>query len=169
MEKMAKVVDNNDPEKLGKIKVRILPEMEDFSENILPWVGVYNQNDTTHSVPDNETFIRVVVEDWPYMQRIRYISDDFVEGEDSYSQFNANIEELSSQKYPQPSFKRYKDGTIVFHNSDTGEHGTYFSNGGYFLSDKDGNVHINSKSGKLSIKNDVISLREFFEIGRAHV
>ena len=63
MEKMAKVVDNNDPEKLGKIKVRILPEMEDFSENILPWVGVYNQNDTTHSVPDNETFIRIVVED----------------------------------------------------------------------------------------------------------
>lgn len=172
MEKIyiAKVVDNNDPEKLGKIKIKIVPEMENFDENLLPWVGIYKQglgtgdNTAVHEVPENNTFIRVLVEDWPFFKRIRYISDDFIEGKSQYEQFELNIEELSEQNYPQPSFKKYKDGTIVFHNSQTGEHGSYFPNGSYFFIDSNGAPHIFMGNEKLSLKNNLISIGEYFDL-----
>lgn len=172
MEKIyiAKVVDNNDPEKLGKIKIRIIPEMEDFDEDLLPWAGIYKHglgtgNSTAvHEVPENNTFVRVVVEDWPFFKIIRYISDDFIEGKSQYDQFGVNISELSEQSYPQPSFKKYSDGTIVFHNSQTGEHGSYFPNGSYFFIDSEGAPHIFLSDKKLSLKNNTISISEYFNL-----
>lgn len=167
---IAKVVDNNDPEQLGKIKIKIIPEMENFDEDLLPWIGIYKQGQGTgnetafHEIPEVGTFIRVLIEDWPFFKRARYISDDFIEGKSQYQQFDLTIPELTEQSYPQPSFKKYKDGTIVFHNSETGEHGSYFPNGSYFLIDENGAPHIFMGNEKLSLKNNEISISQYFAL-----
>lgn len=157
----AQVVSLEDKNKKGLIKVRIFPEMIDFNESDLPWAAAYNigtgisNSNGVHELPEVGSFIRVVIEDWPYLQRIRYISDDYVEGLYIYSKASSlAITELGTQTYPQPFFKCYKDGTITFHNSETGEHGTFYKGGGYFLCDKDGNFFLNSKTKAIKAYNN---------------
>lgn len=161
MIKIAKVIDNVDPDELGKIQVRILPEMIDVTDDLLPWAACYQNgigitdNSGIHKIPEKDSFIRVIVEDWPYMQVIRYISDDYIEGKYIYSKFSdVSIDELEEQTYPQPIFQRFEDGTIEFHNSSTGEHGTYYKNGSYFIHDSSGNLYLNNKDKELKIYNN---------------
>jgi hypothetical protein len=157
----AVVIDNIDPSHRGKIKIRIMPEMADFSEDLLPWVGIYKQGtgfsgDTgVHELPENGTLIRVLIEDWPFLKKIRYVSDDYVEGLYFYSKTSGltSITELGTQTYPQPIFKIYKDGTIDFHNSDTGEHGTLYKNGGYYMVQSNGQVNLNTVNRDVRIYN----------------
>lgn len=157
----AVVIDNNDPDKKGKVKVRILPEMLDFKEADLPWVGIYsmsmgqNADYGEHIVLENDSNIRVLIEDWPFLKRIRYISDDYLEQQYIYTAFSTTgVSEIGTQTYPQPSFKCYKDGTIDFHNSETGEHGVFFKDGGYFLVDATGNIYCNSKTKEIKAYNN---------------
>jgi len=166
----AKVVDNVDINKLGKIQVRILPDLIDVEQSLLPWVGKYSIGAGTnsmigiHEVPEIGTFVRVVIEDYPFLQRVRYISDDYVEGLYIYNKFeDVTISELTTQTYPQPFFKCYKDGTIDFHNSSTGEHGTFYKNGQYILIDSTGNLFVNLTNKKLKIYNDVSNMKEILK------
>lgn len=160
----AEVVDNNDPDKKGKIKIRILPEMQDFQENMLPWSAVYsNQSGLSQDVGEHKIFeigslIRVIIED-EYYKKIRYISDDYIEGFYIYDSCDvSSISELDAQTYPQPYFKITKDGTIEFHNTISGEKGTLFKGGGYILHDKNGNIFV-KPSSKIKIYNDSTSLK----------
>ena len=163
----AQVIDNNDPDKKGKVKVRILPDMLNFENDLLPWISIYTQKNGIsseigeHKVLENNTYIRVLIEDYPYMKRIRYISDDYVEGLYVYNKVDGlEIAELGTQAYPQPTFNITKDGTITFHNSNTSEHGTFFKDGSYFLHASDGNFYVNTKSKKLKVYNDQYTLKE---------
>lgn len=160
------VVDNNDPDKKGKVKVRIMPEMETFSEDVLPWIGIYtmsmgsSDSSFIHDVLEENSLIRVLIEDWPYLRKVRYISNDYVEGLYAYDLFSSvNISELGSQTYPQPNFKAYKDGTIEFHNSESGEHGIFYKDGGYYLVDSSGNTFLNTNTGKLKVYNSTAQLK----------
>lgn len=166
--KEAIVVDNNDPDKTGKVKIRIMPEMASFTTETLPWCNIYTTEAGfssafgKHIVLENNALIRVLVEDH-HFKKIRYISDDIVEGlyfYDSALDSLSEITELSSQTYPQPMFHFYKDGTIEFHNSTTGEHGTYYKGGGYTLVDSSGNVFVNLNSGKIKVYNTTSTLKE---------
>lgn len=158
----AQIVSLNDPDQLGKIQVRILPEMLNFKTSDLPWAGKYNQGTGCsadvglHELPEINSYVRVIIEDWPLLKRIRYISDDYIEGLYVYSKSSDldSITELGTQTYPQPFFKSYKDGTIEFHNSTTGEHGTFFSNGEYYLKDATGNIFVNTKAKSCKVYNN---------------
>lgn len=163
----AQVVDNNDTDKKGNVKVRILPDMLDFSEDVLPWISIYAQSNGisseigNHKVLEKDSYIRVLIEDYPFMKRIRYISDDYVEGLYIYDKISGlTITELGTQTYPQPTFQITKDKTIIFHNSDTSEHGTFFNDGSYFLHAADGNFYINSKDKKIKVYNSQYTLKE---------
>ena len=165
----AQVIDNNDPDRKGKVKVRILPDMLNFENDLLPWISIYTQKNGIsseigeHKVLENNTYIRVLIEDYPYMKRIRFISDDYIEGLYVYNKADGlEITELGSQSYPQPTFQITKDGTIIFHNSDTSEHGTFFKDGSYFLHASNGNFYVNTKGKKLKIYNDQYTLKEIF-------
>jgi len=157
----AKVIDNSYSSQSGKIQVRILPEMNDVDESLLPWIGIYNQGEGTsstigvHDLPEIGTFIRVVIEDWPFMKKVRYLSNDYVEGLYIYTKSSglSAISELGTQTYPQPIFKIFKDGSIDFHNSTTGEHGTLYKNGQYTIVDSSGNIFCNAKDKEVKIYN----------------
>lgn len=160
----AEVIDNNDPDKKGKIKVRIMPEMESFSDDMLPWVAVYSnecgsyENIGEHKIFEKGSLIRVIVED-EFYKKIRYISDDYIEDFYVYDSLDlTSITELESQTYPQPYFKITKDGAIEFHNTDTGEKGILFKSGGYIIHDKNGKIFIKPNS-KIKIYNDTTSLK----------
>lgn len=160
--KVAKVENINDPDKKGRFQVRILPEMISLKVSDLPWARKYSSQQGTsstvgeHKIPEVGTFIRVLVEDWPILKRIYYISDDCVDGLCIYNSASvlSGIDELSTQTYPQPIFKRYKDGTIEFHNSVTSEHGVFFANGEYQIKDDEGNFYSYSKNKEQKIYND---------------
>ena len=161
------VVNNNDPDKTGKVQIRILPEMIDLPTGNLPWCAIYSSDcgfsssNGKHVVLENNSLIRVLIED-EHFKKIRYISDDYVEGLYFYSESEGltAITELSSQTYPQPTFHLYKDGTIEFNNSETGEHGTLFKSGAYMLHDSDGNIIVNSNTGKLKLYNAQTSIKQ---------
>lgn len=166
----AQIINISDPDKKGKIKIKILPEMEKFSENMLPWVSLYTSSTGTtkdtgkHITFTVNSYIRVLVEDYPFYRRIRYISDDYVEGLYVYDKVSglSSVTELGTQTYPEPMFQIFKDGTIEFHNTTTGEYGTFFKNGNYTLVDSNGNYFVNCKSKKIKIynSNGYISLLE---------
>lgn len=148
MFRVAKVIKNNDENQLGKIQVRIYPELIDVDEDFLPWVDFYSNslNGTSedsgeHIFPEVDSWVRVFIEDYPVFHRVKIVSNDYVEGLYIYKKAEGltEITELDAQTYPQPIFKFYKDGTIQFHNTDTGESGTLYGDGSYQIKDKNGN------------------------------
>lgn len=162
----AQVIDINDPDKAGKIKIRILPEMELFKVDVLPWVGIYHEGtgitstQGVHILPEQNSFIRVLIEDWPHLRKIRVISDDYVEGIYIYNNTSlTQVTDLTAQTYPQPFFKKYKDGTIEFHNTSSGEYGVLYKGGEYEIHDATGNYLINVKTNKLKFYNNTTSLK----------
>lgn len=162
MFRSAKVVNNNDENKLGKIQVRIYPELIDVDEEFLPWVDFYSNslNGTSldcgeHTFPEIDSWVRVFVEDYPIFHRVKIVSNDYVEGLYIYSKSDGlkEIKDggtnlLDAQTYPQPIFKFYKDGTIQFHNTNTGESGTLYGDGSYQIKDKNGNFFSYSIKGQ---------------------
>lgn len=170
MFRAAKVIKNNDENQLGKIQVRIYPELIDVDEDFLPWVDFYSnslngtsENSGEHIFPEVGSWVRVFVEDYPIFHRVKIISNDYVEGLYIYEKAEGltEITELEAQTYPQPIFKFYKDGTIQFHNTDTGESGTLYGDGSYQIKDKNGNFFSYSiKEHKFYNDNGYIKLTE---------
>ena len=156
------VIDNVDTDKQGKCKLRVLPEMIGMDEDKLPWCrpflgkGNGNQNLGTHEIPEIDEYVKCLVRD-NFWKQIEYISGDFVTGFYPYSVWEnkaSSMSELNSMSYPQPSFmKALPDGSIIFYNSETGEKGIYDSHGSYSIFDSSGNIIINSKDQKTTIKN----------------
>jgi hypothetical protein len=148
-ERFAKVINNNDPLKKGRIKATIYPELFDLSEDKLNWIyphinhGGGGEKNSTHSIPEIGEFVKVVILD-PHWKHIEYIHGDYVENYYPYENFKsivADMKELGSQTYPQPAYiKSYPDGSFSFHNTVTGEHGFYNFNKAYILFDAKGNI-----------------------------
>lgn len=165
--RIGKVVDNNDLDQKSKVKVRILPEMEKFKDSELPWVEPkYNGNSTTSNsgtrhIPEIGSFIYVEIEDF-VDYAMKYRQAEWIEGFDIYNKVSelTSITELGTQTYPQPIyFKRFEDGTIHFHNSDTGETGILHKSGSYIVFNSDGQITINPSSQILELGGS--SLSEF--------
>ena len=166
----AEVIDNVDPDKKGKVKVKIFPELKDVNDDLLPLAEPYlagigsNENEGLHKVPEIGQKIRVIIED-EYWRRIFYISGAYVEGQYIYenfeNDFRTNISELGTQEEPQPNyFEQFKDGSIQFRNTETGEVGFYHNKGSYVIFDVDGNLIVNTKFNKVTIKNSNTNLYE---------
>ena len=157
----AKVIDNVDPNKKGAIKIRVLPELKDVLDvDLLPWatpycVGEGSQIDVGENrVPEIDSIIQVIVEDEKWTE-FYYLDGDYVSGLYPYAKWEnikGNMSEIESTEYPQPHFTAYKDGTVIFNNTENGETGIYHSSGKYVLIDKDGKVFIN---GEMKISEDL--------------
>lgn len=159
----AKVIDNNDPDKKSKIKLRILPYMNDVSENLLPWVEPYNSSKDSqtdignHKIPEKDSYVRVIIESI-VSQEFRYLNGYYVDGLNIFSKWSeieGNITEISGWEYPQPcEFEIFKDGSAVFRNTETGGTGFYHASGTYHIFDDDGNITSYIKDKSIKIYND---------------
>lgn len=159
------VIDNNDPDKLGRVKVRIFPEFDTLEENSLPWADPMNDDDIcipsdssgvgTFRIPEKDSYIVVLID--PTWQNFRYSgvtpnrkrTDVITNITDNLSNLIDNVDTT----YPQPLYlMRTKDGTIAYHNTENGEMGIVSKNGIYLRYDSEGTFEMGSKDGsKLSL------------------
>lgn len=163
------VIDNNDPDKKGEVQVRVLPEMTGVDENKLPWCRPFMMSGGggeggTHDIPEIGEYVTVIIKDkfWIHME---YIPSDYTVDNYPYLSFesiSSSMTELGSQTYPQPKYlKKFADGSFIFHNSSTGEHGIYNSNGTYILISSNGDIYISTNSGnKIEMTSSGVSIND---------
>lgn len=172
----ALVIDNVDENKLGKIQVRVLPELNGVIEEDLPWIIPYNQSDQgtsngvgKHDIPDIGAYIRVMIMD-KYWQDIRYLHEGSnISGFYIYEEFeDVKIDEMEDPEYPQPKFAKTKDGIIKFHNTENGETGLIHPTGSYVFMDKNGDVFVKTIN-QVKIKNDDESVLFHIDIENATI
>lgn len=171
MKRIALVIDNKDPNLTGKIKVRILPEMQNVSEDLLPWAspsfsynfGLSNEEgNSIHKIPEQEFYIYCEIsEDWTsftYLEELPYSVNKY-SYEDILELIQENIEELGEQEYPQPSYFKTKDGTISFKNTKTGEQGFFTNSEIKVHLREDGTLKLQAKDTSLEVlENGSVSL-----------
>jgi hypothetical protein len=91
-----------------------------------------------------------------------WISDQFIDGFYDYEDTIANlynISDLDVQDYPQPHFKRYSDGTTLFHNVITKDTGVYSPFGSYALINKTGDIIFSNSGNKITIGSNALTLK----------
>jgi hypothetical protein len=171
--RVAKVIDNKDPDCTGKLKLRIMPEFNGIDISLLPWCrpfilhGNGNPNAGSHNIPSNDEMIKCIIRD-KFWKNIEWLNGDFVDGFYPYSKIDfSKISELTSQIYPNPNLELFSDGSFTFRNINTGESGIYNSNGSYIIFDSTGKIIEKSNlgisldgdtSGKIKIKNSTATL-----------
>lgn len=162
--RIAKVIDNIDEEKTGRIKVRVLPEMNGVpNDDLLPWITPDCQSETgtsegvgIHNVPDVDSHITVRIND-KYWTDINYLFESpRLSAFYPYSTFEEefDIDELeTTPEYPQPKFKRTADGVIAFHDTSQGILGVQHPTGAYVAIDERGQIFVKFID-KVKMKND---------------
>jgi hypothetical protein len=166
---IAEVVDNDDQnsddgEKLGRIKVKLLPEMKDLKDSNLPWVRPFFQigmssSQFSYSSPEVGDRVWVFYID-EYLKNGYYLWGSFIDGFFDFSTISdelGNIAESPDTTYPNLKFFYIPDGSILFWNTDTGDKGVYNSNGSYIFISADGQIYIYSKDQEMKVYNDNLS------------
>jgi len=150
------VVDNNDPDKLGRLKIRVYPELVDVKESLLPWVerfkGVSTDGRQVFDPLSVGTLLWVLVsEDWTLFY---WVGEYNQNGKISFSDVEStlsSITDLGSFSYEFCRVQTYEDGTIILHNLDSGTLGIIHSSGSYVILSSDGGVLIKSGNSEFSI------------------
>lgn len=163
MIRTGKVIDNIDPEKRGRIQLRIYPELLDVPDSDLPWVEPSTRM-KTHIVPKIESFVFVEVsDDWTffrYEQKSPYVSALY-----PYEKIKESLDSaknIGDHEYPQPMAYLMEDGSTYFHNEETGECGLIHSSGLHIILKDDGSfslvqdgvidLEFDASGGEFSIK-----------------
>lgn len=150
----AKVIDDKDPDKLSRVKVKVLPEMKDVEDDLLPWaepaISGYGTGAShgNHAPPEKDSFVAIRIDDgW---KKFVYAHDEYVEGFAIYSQWediSGDLTDYGQGSYPQPRMIVGKDGTIRFHNTETGAVGVYHHTGSFVYFSPEGKLSIKAAQG----------------------
>lgn len=159
----ATVIDIDDVDKQGKIKIRILPQLEGLMEDELPWaipfITTCAKGSLMNDLPEVGSTIRVLVDDkW---KRFYYLANMYFYNLFDFNKVSSKLQNLENVNgdYKNLHFHMYKDGSLMFHNDDDGSNGFIHKNGSYQLFDKDGNnIMYVSLNSKFTMKNDMYSL-----------
>jgi len=155
----AVVIDDNDSDKLCRVKIKVIPEMKDVEDKNLPWALPFNTmgmnaSTFTHNPPVKDTNIWVFFLD-TYFKMPYYITGRFIEGLFGYSdKINtplSNISEIGSLNYPNPRAILLPDNSLLFYNTETKEKGIYNQNGTYIFINSGGELFINVKDQSAKI------------------
>jgi len=153
------VTSISDTDQKAKIQVRPLPYLKDVDQQFLPWISpLFNQYDNTsisnEFIPVNGVKIWCIFFDEYYKQGF-YLLPSFIEGNFNYSTIvntlQTGISELSTQQYNDLRFKQYPDGSIEFHNINTGELGIYHNSGSYTIMTQAGDIVNSMPNGSTNI------------------
>jgi hypothetical protein len=152
------VIDIDDPDKQGKIKVKVMPDNEGITDDSLfPWAMPFSSYNSS-KVMSNDPFevnskVRILIRtDW---QRFYYLGNRYQYSNftfDTITSLLNNISSINNKEYKNLRFRLYLDGSLDFHNNSTGEHGYIHSNGSYYFMDKDGYLIYTDSKGNI-IKN----------------
>lgn len=161
----ATVIDTDDTDKQGKIKIRIQPYFENIEVEGLPWAIPFIQDSTSktlcNDLPSVNSTVRVLVSDnW---KRFYYLGNRYFYNLFDFSKVSdklSNLENIDT-KYKNLKFRMFEDGGIIFHNISDGSHGFIQSTGTYIYFDKNGSIITSSKKdinishkGELKYENE---------------
>ena len=149
-----------DATKLSRVKVRLLPEMKDIADIYLPWVRPFfapgmSALNYGHNPPEVGSKVWCAFPDNTFHDGW-YIGGAFIDGFFQPSTVDstlATITESPTTAYPNLKFYKFKDGTILFENSLTGDVGIYQKSGSYVFIKSTGAVYIYSGSQELKAYN----------------
>ena len=173
LHRTAVVVDNKDEDEKGRVKVRVVPELEEISEDLLPWASPQTQSQTgisegvgQHTVPDEGSIVVVVIYD-KHWETIDYTLNGSMHLPDLYPYEKAreDLEDVEDgdkddMEYPQPSFRRTKDGVVQVHDTENGQVGLYHPSGLYLWINSEGKLTIRKFKSVTLMKDD----EHFFKI-----
>ena len=165
----AQVIDIDDPDEKGKIKIKILPDFKNISDDLLPWASPFSSKNSTsirsNDLPEEGSIIRVLVRE--DNQRYYYLDNMYFYNLFDFSIIKSsleNVEEISDTTYKNIIFRLYFDGSLEFHNNSTGEHGFIHKSGSYFFFDSDGYFIISDTKNKIISGSSSLIINDNFEV-----
>lgn len=161
----ATVIDTDDTDKQGKIKIRIQPYFENIEVEGLPWAIPFVQDSTSktlcNDLPSVNSTVRVLVSDnW---KRFYYLGNRYFYNLFDFSKVSDKLSNLKNidTEYKNLKFRMFEDGGIIFHNISDGSHGFIQSTGTYIYFDKNGSIITSSEKdidishkGELKYENE---------------
>ena len=131
------VVDNNDPQKMGRVKIRVMDVFEDLKDVDIPWASPWKDlNGNQFNIPDKGKVVTVIFENGN-KNNPEYISSDH---------YNENLEnklkQLSNSDYTSMKSLLYDHKTQVYVNDSEG-------------------LKIDHKFNNINIKEDSINLNAY--------
>jgi alcohol dehydrogenase YqhD (iron-dependent ADH family) len=123
----AKVIDNNDPDKKGKVQIYIEYLMSDVKPSLYPWA--FQDREFTSFIPENNEMVWVWFED-----EINY-RNPFYKTKLSYKDYQEHNESIGSLTgvYPNIKYIKLKNGVAIALNSDATELSIVAGNGEIFI------------------------------------
>lgn len=150
------VVDNDDPDKLGRVQIYVEPLMHDWDPDHYPWAfagksGTGGSSDYGRSeIPENDSWIWVWHErkgykNWFYGEDVHWKSANNAEMS-PHALFEDNVKTGigSAAAYPDVKFHYYKNGICLgVASGDEAEVFVYHPTGTFFIIRNDGQVETN--------------------------
>lgn len=144
----ADVIDNNDSEKKGRVKIKIPYLYKNTTDDLLPWatqfcIGGGGSNEYGKSfIPEKDSKVWIGFYDEPDMQKPFYIADIQLSEIHPHNLFEDSVksEIESSSSYPNTKYTYYKNGICIGVDSsgDSPEIFVYHPSGSYFKIDDNG-------------------------------
>ena len=159
------VIDNKDLAEKGRLQIQVLPELKDVEENLLPWMRPFMYQDVVNSPLEIGAHVWCIFID-QFWKDGYWISGQFIDGFYDYEEILASISSITgidSPDYPQPFFKKYSDGTVLFHNELNSESGILSPSGSNIIFDKTGNIILSNSANRQTISP------EFFKVQTSNI
>lgn len=159
----AEVIDNNDPDKAGRVKIKIPTLHARVDDENLPWAkqktlfsGGSNSYGSS-TIPEIGSLVWVQFDNDKDFLKPFYVADIHLNNFHPHSLFEDNIKsniDGFSSSYPDVKYKYYKNGNCVAISSNEGspEIAVYHKSGTNLFIDKTGKVFVTGK-GDIEIKD----------------
>jgi hypothetical protein len=156
--KIAKVFSLDDHDKKGRIQINILSEMDGYKDDEYPWAYnltvVSSANSFSNITAEVDSLVWVLHDQYYklfyWLGSYKILNDvDFQKVQDQIDK----VDEAGTNKYKDLVFTLYNDGFLIYHNTNTGEHGMVHKDGSYFHYKADGSITIFST--KIVLSDDV--------------
>ena len=188
------VVDNNDTNakdgrKLGRVQVKVLPEMEGVQDELLPWLRPFQTDgmragNWSIDIPVNGSKIYVAYLDDNWKEGY-YLHGFFLDGLLNYEDTKKWVEDLMGDDtfigdYPLVSMKIINNQVAIFYNKASGYIGVVHKTGSYISINASGNILLKGKGqekvsmtgGRIQVEANQVSLKgdatqivaKFFEV-----
>jgi len=147
----AKVINTTDPDKLGRIQLKVYPELSDIPDDNCPWCfphtgGVHGKS---FGVPLVDQLITCVV--WNrYWNEITFLPFNITKpAEHLFDEWTKNQRPEIADMEADPEEEhlivdQFEDNFTVFHDTKNNQHGFLHSTGTYAIVNKDGSVWFQS-------------------------
>lgn len=167
--RLAKVIDNKDSNKLGRVKVEIIPELQNLPENLLPWAVPKQDYDTDNyfklDIPEKDSYILVDIDDtWT-----SFVYDDSKPFNENPKCKQLAEEFIRDKSGVSPTHWKFSKSPqyLMYENSDSNEVGIIFDQNIYIKYDgsaielKTGNkISIKCNGSTIELKNgDTMSIK----------